>query len=123
MPLFQRRRNKGAAAEISEAVLGRPTRLVESDVNVNAAGTNILPNNPDRIFWEMVNNGVGEVRFSSQPGVLATGGSRLGADGGFASSSAKDDGEAVAYPQFGTPVGVACVVHVREILALAADEQ
>ena len=123
MPLFQRRKTKGAAAEIGEAVLGRPTRLVESDVNVNAAGVQLLANNPDRIFWEFLNNGAGEVRFSSLPTVAASGGRRLGADGGFASSSAKDDGEATGYSQFGTPVGVACVVHVTEILALAADEE
>lgn len=120
MPLGFGKKRGGAATQISEGGWGFPTRLAESDVNVNAAGIQILANNPDRVAWEIINNGAGGVRFSSLSNVAATGGRRLGADGGFASMNVRDDGEACVYAQFGTPEGVACSIHVTEIIALAA---
>lgn len=123
MPLGERVKRflrGGAALQISEGAWGYPTRLQETDVNVGVAGTitPLFANNPDRLAWEIINNGVAEVRYSSRRDVTSTTGRRLGADGGVSSMDVREDGEAVGYEQVAVSTGVACSVHVTEIIAL-----
>lgn len=91
------------AASASEKIFGFPTRLVEAPEGseLGLAATQIFLNNPDRVFWLVVNLGPGTVYIAYKRQVDATHGIRLGPLGGFASSKVDEDGEAVAYELFG----------------------
>ena len=87
------------AHEISLKRFGFPTRAVENPVTdtVKTTLTEILKNNPDRVFWLAVNLSDNEGYVALSEEVSDTHGIRLDAHGGYASMSAEEDGEAVAY--------------------------
>jgi len=96
---------------------GLRTRLAESDVSVTTTSIPLLGNNPNRLAWELVNNGVGRVDFTSNPPAVAGTKRPLGPSGGFATMEAQDDGEATGWAQFGISAGGTNVVHVTELVA------
>lgn len=105
------------AREVSEKRFGFPTRALENPV-VSSVGTSaieILRNNPDRVFWLVVNLSANTVYVALSEDVSATKGIRLDANGGFASFSAEEDGEAVAYAVHAIATGAASNIYVLEI--------
>lgn len=96
---------------------GLRTRLAESDVSVTTTAIQLLPNNPNRLAWEMVNNGIGRVDFTSKPPPVAGSSRPLGASGGFATMDAQDDGEATGWAQTGISAAGTNVVHITELIA------
>jgi len=105
------------AREFSLKRFGFPTRPVENPVvaEVSTTAAEILRNNPDRVFWIVVNLSANVVYVGLSGGVSATKGIRLDANGGFTSSSVEEDGEAVAYQVFAIATGAASAIYVLEI--------
>jgi len=105
------------AREFTLKRFGFPTRAVENPV-VAAVGTTaaeILKNNPDRVFFLVVNLSTNIVYVGLASDVSATKGIRLDANGGFVSFSVEEDGEAVAYQIFAIATGAASAIYVLEI--------
>ena len=105
------------AREVSVKRFGFPTRPVENPV-VNAVGVTVeevLKNNPDRVFWVIINLSGNTVYVALSEEVSAIRGIRLDAGGGWVSMSADEDGEAVAYSVFALATGAASAIYVLEI--------
>jgi len=105
------------AREFSLKRFGFPTRPVENPVaaTVGTTAAEILKNNPDRVFWLVVNLSVNVVYVSFGSDVGATKGIRLEANGGWASMSAEEDGEAVANQVYALATAAASAIYVLEI--------
>ena len=105
------------AREFSIKRFGFPTRAVENPVTdeLGASAKPVLKNNPDRVFWLVINLGanVGYAALSSDVG--ASKGIRLEAHGGWASMSAEEDGEAVGYEVFAVAPDGTSAIYVMEI--------
>lgn len=105
------------AAEISKAKLGFKTRPIVNPVaaTIGLTAAQVLRNNPDRIFWLVVNLGAGDVYLDLTSEVANTRGMYLSAGGGYASMQADVDGEAVSYEIYGIATIAANAVYVFEI--------
>ena len=105
------------AREFTLKRFGFPTRAVENPV-VAAVGTSavvILKNNPDRVFWLVVNLSTNVVYVALSEDVGDAKGIRLDANGGWASMSVEEDGEAVAYAVHAKATGAASAIYVLEM--------
>jgi hypothetical protein len=96
---------------------GLRTRLAESDVVVAQVAIALVGNNPNRLAWEFVNNGVNRVDFTSNRTLTAGNARPLGPTGGFAEMNAQEDGEAVGYQQLAISAAGNNSVHVTELIA------
>ena len=105
------------AREVSIKRFGFPTRAVENPV-VEVVGTDVaevLKNNPDRVFWLVINLSGNVVYVALSEDVSTTKGIRLDANGGWTSMSADEDGEAVAYTVYGVATAAASAIYVLAI--------
>ena len=105
------------AREFTLKRFGFPTRAVENPV-VAAVGTSaltVLRNNPDRVFWLVVNLSTNVVYVALARDVAATKGIRLDPNGGWTSMSVEEDGEAVAYEVFAKATGASSAIYVLEM--------
>ena len=105
------------AREFTLKRFGFPTRAVENPV-VAAVGTTadaVLRNNPDRVFFLVVNLSTNVVYVGLARDVGAAKGIRLDANGGWVSMSVEEDGEAVAYQIFAIATGAASAIYVLEM--------
>ena len=105
------------ARELSLKRFGFPTRAVENPVvdEVGVSAVTVLKNNPDRVFWLIVNLSGNVVYIALDRDVGASKGIRLDSNGGWASMSAEEDGEATAYQVFALATGAASAIYVLEI--------
>ena len=105
------------AREFTLKRFGFPTRAVENPVvaEVGTTAAEILKNNPDRVFFLVVNLSANTVYVGLASDVGATKGIQLDANGGFVSFSVEEDGEAVAYQIFAIATGAASAIYVLEI--------
>jgi len=105
-------------AEIpAEKRLGFPTKPKINPVTntVATSATEILRNNPNRIFWLVVNLSVNDGYIGWDNEVAATRGLPIAASGGFASCSVEEDGELVIYPVFAINLNAAGTYYIVEI--------
>lgn len=105
------------AREFTLKRFGFPTRAVENPV-VAAVGTSaltVLRNNPDRVFWLVVNLSSNVVYVALARDVSNTKGVRLEAHGGWVKMSVETDGEAVGYEVFAVATGAASAIYVLEM--------
>jgi len=79
--------------------MGFPTRLVINPVTdtVLTTATRLLTNNPDRIFWLIVNLSGNNGYLGWDTQVSSTRGLFIAANGGFVSAMIEEDGELVIY--------------------------
>jgi len=105
------------AREFTLKRFGFPTRPVENPVaaSVGTTAAEILKNNPDRVFWLVVNLSANVVYMGLSGDVSSTKGIRLDTNGGWASMSVEEDGEAVAYQVFAIASGAGSAIYVLEI--------
>jgi len=105
------------AREFTLKRFGFPTRAVENPViaSVGTTAAEILRNNPDRVFWLVINLSPNVVYGALSGDVSGSKGIRLDAYGGWASMSVEEDGEAVAYPVFAIATGADSAIYVLEI--------
>ena len=105
------------AREVSLKRFGFPTRAVENPViaAVETSVTEVLKNNPDRVFWLVVNLSVNTIYVALSEDVDTTKGIRLDPNGGYASMCAEEDGEAVAYAVYAKATAAGSAIYVLEI--------
>jgi len=111
-----------AAPEEIPAVrrLGFKTRLIVNPVTntVETMATEILRNNPDRIFWLIVNLSGNNGYIGWDREVSNTRGLLVAANGGYVSACIEEDGELVIYPVFAINLnasGTYMIVEVERI--------
>jgi len=111
-----------AAPELPPAAqkFGFKTRLVVNPVTdtILTTPTEILKNNPDRVYWLIVNLSAYDGYACWDREVSATKGILLPANGGYASASAQEDGELVIYPVYAvnlTAAGTWLIVEVERV--------
>jgi len=100
--------------------LGFKTRLNVNPVTATVAtsATEILRNNPDRIFWLIVNLSPNDGYAGWDREVSSTKGLLVPSNGGYVSASAEEDGELVIYPVFAVNLvaqGTWMIVEVERI--------
>lgn len=120
MPLFGRRR-LSAAERLSRSRLGFTTRLTEKEVIVGTSVVELMENNSNRLFWELVNRGVSAAFFSSKRDLTSTNARPLGPNGGFATAHVIDDGDVVTWAQYAIADFAGQSVHVTEIIAIGEE--
>ena len=105
------------AREFTLKRFGFPTRAVENPVvaEVGTSALTVLQNNPDRVFWLVVNLSTNIVYVALKSDVAATKGIRLDANGGWVSMSVEEDGEAVGYEVFAVATGEDSAIYVLEM--------
>ena len=105
------------AREFSLKRFAFPTRAVENPVisSIGTTAKEALKNNPDRVFWLIINLSGNTVYVALSEDVGATKGIRLDANGGYACMSAEEDGEAAAYEVYAVATGAASAIYVLEI--------
>jgi len=104
----------------ARAKTGFPTRLVINPVtnNVGTAATLILKNNPDRIFWLIVNLSGNDGYAGWDAQVSSTRGLLVPSNGGYVSASIEEDGELVIYEVYAilnVAAGTWMIVEVERI--------
>jgi len=108
-----------AAPEDIPAVkrLGFKTRLVINPVTETVAttATEILRNNPDRIFWLVVNLSGNNGYVGWDNAVSSTRGLLVAANGGFVSANIEEDGELVIYPVYAVNLNAAGTYMIVEV--------
>ena len=113
---------KGAAAQFTEERYKGPTTLREGTTPVATGATAILPNDPERLMWLMVNPVVnaGSLGFSRE--VTLAAGIPMAANGGIVSANVIEDAELIARAVYGIQdVAGATWYHV-EVLRVTALE-
>lgn len=103
------------AAEWSARWFGGPTRVKSRAVTVGTTPTQILGNNPKRVFWAALNRAVnsGAVDFDQE--VTEASGIPVGALAGGVSMSVQEDGEPVAWAVWGIQSGASGTWRVVEV--------
>jgi len=108
-----------AAPEEIPAVkrLGFKSRLVVNPVTdtVATTPTEILKNNPDRVFWLVVNLSGNNGYLGWDNAVSSTRGILVAANGGFASANIEEDGELVIYPVYAINLNAAGTYMIVEV--------
>jgi len=104
----------------AEKRLGFKTRLVVNPVTdtVGTTATPILQNNPDRIFWLIVNLSGNNGYVGWDNAIGSTRGLLVAANGGFVSACIEEDGELVIYPVYAINLnasGTYMIVEVERI--------
>lgn len=87
--------------EVAKERFKRPTTIRERVVSVATSATEILNNNPRRVFWMVCNRHTANGAIGFSPQVSFDTGLLLAANGGVASMTAEEDGEAVGYAVYG----------------------
>lgn len=85
------------ASEISGKRFGGPTRVNSKVVPVGTTSTQLMENNPRRVFWMAINRGVNNAAWDWDPTFTFANGGLLGAAGGYVSAEVDEDGESVAW--------------------------
>lgn len=96
----------------------RNTVRQETVVSVGVARVTLIRNDPNRLFWNAINEGANDVRLSTDPNITATSGWLLPAGGGVISMFWEQDGEGVGYEVFAIAVAGANDVRVAEVKTL-----
>jgi len=102
----------------AEEKLGFPTRPIINPVtnSVATTATLVLQNNPDRIFWLVINLSSNKGYVGWDKDVASTRGIPIAANGGYVSCSVEEDGELVIYPVWAindTASGTYYIVEIR----------
>lgn len=106
----------GALSQISEAYFGGPTRQIFREVTVATTVTELLPENPDRLAWAVMNRSANFGAFGFRRDVTTATGFRLGAATGFASKDYRTDGETAGYAVFALNDTLAGTWVVEEVI-------
>jgi len=104
--------------EIASARFQAPNRMVERTVAVGTTVATVLPENPRRLMWVIMNRATNAGAIGFTPGVSFADGLLLGADGSSVSMSVDEDGEAVGYAVYGLLSSGSGTFYVLEVIAL-----
>lgn len=95
---------------------GGKTYLQEKVFSLTTNLDVLLPNNPNRVFWAMINEGSFDVRLSTDPTITNTSGWLLAASGGAITMDWSIDGESVGYAIYGRSASAPEFVRIREVI-------
>lgn len=109
---------KRSLAELVRERFGGDTTARETVISVDTSRTRLVPNNPNRFRWMLINEGGNDVRVSIDPNLTASSGWLLPANGGVLEMNWWDDGSVVGAELFGFASGAASNVRVLEELRL-----
>lgn len=104
------------AAEFAQARFGGPTRVQSTTMTLTTAWVQVLPSNPRRVFWTVINRGVVNAAIDTELSSTFANGILLGAAGGYASMDVLEDGESVAWPLFGGTESGTAVLRLVEVM-------
>lgn len=112
----ERQKARSPASEIAWKLFGGTTTYRESLVIVGTSGTEIVKNDPNRIFLYISNTASnnGTVRFS--PEITSGIGVPLTPTGGYASWSIREDGDATIQAVYGVAAVAGSVWYVYEVV-------
>jgi len=101
----------------AEKRLGFPTRPTINPVtnSVATTATKILNNNPDRIFWLVINLSVNKGYVGWDGEVASTKGVPIAPSGGYVSCTVEEDGELVIYEVWAVNENAAGTYYIVEI--------
>jgi len=101
----------------ARAKVGFPSRPVINPVTNTVATTPtlILKNNPDRIYWLIVNLSPNDGYAGWDPTVSPTRGMLIPANGGYASASIEEDGELVIHEVYAVNLNAVGTWYIVEI--------
>jgi len=101
----------------AEKKLGFPTRPIINPVTatVDTKATKVLNNNPDRIFWLVINLSLNKGYVGWDSEVSSTKGIPIGASGGYVSCNVEEDGELVIYEVYAINENAQGTYYVVEI--------
>jgi len=101
----------------AEMKLGYPTRPIINPVTatVLTTATLVLRNNPDRIFWLVINLSVNKGYAGWDTEVASTKGIPLAANGGYVSCNIEEDGELVIHEVYAINENAQGTYYVVEI--------
>lgn len=113
------REYKGSTAYlVASQKLYVPSTLVERTVTVTDAITEIIHNNPRRLFWQICNRGSVPVYFGFSSNTTAGNGFVLDVNGATASMSIDEDGEGVGYSVYALTASGEATVRIMEVYTL-----
>lgn len=104
------------AAEWAARWFGGPTTSKVSNVVIAITPTRVLPNNPRRVFWQVINRASTNISLGFDNSVTVIGGIPLAPSAGFASMAVQEDGEAVSYEIVGISDTAGASINVFEVL-------
>jgi hypothetical protein len=104
------------AALWSAKWFGGPTRIQESRPIIQLTPTRILPNNPRRLFYQVINRSAANVSAGFDNSVTVANGIPLAPGAGFMSLAVQEDGEAVAWEVLGIADVAASALYVLEVI-------
>lgn len=104
------------AYDVAVKRFGAPIRMVERNVALGVAPVVILPNNPRRVHWQIINLSGLLVYVSWAIQTVAGDAIPIVAAGGLASMAVEEDGEAVGYALYGQSPGGAANLHILEVM-------
>ncbi len=103
---------------LSDKRFGGHTTYTERTVTLSTNVARILANNPNRVFWSIINLDTNDFRFNNDPVISAADGWVVPANGGVAIMSWEDEGEVVGYDVYARAVAGTCYVRIREVYRL-----
>lgn len=95
---------------------GGKTYLQERVFNMTTNLDVLLPNNPNRVFWAIINEGANDVRLSTDPTITNSSGWLLPAAGGVIIMFWESDGESVGYAIYGRCSVSPNNIRIREVI-------
>lgn len=102
--------------DLSYKRFGGSTYPREKVQSVPITRIDLLPNDPNRVYWRLINEGINDVRVSTAPDVSATSGWLLQNSGGMIEMTFEDDGETVGYTLYAIANGGAANVRSVEVV-------
>lgn len=97
---------------------GGRTTYTERTVTLSTSVTRILANNPNRIFWSIINEDTNDFRFNNDPVISAADGWLVPSAGGVVIFSWEDEGEVTGYEVYARAVAGTCYIRIREVFRL-----
>lgn len=104
--------------ELVIKVLGGRTFIRERVVLCGVTRTSLMPNNPNRLAWAIINEGAYDATIANDPNMTTTSGWFLPQGGGVISAIYLEDGESVGLEVFGAGRSSNVNVRVREVIRL-----
>lgn len=106
------------AYKVTEKLFGTRLQLVDRTITLGATVTEILPNNPRRVGWVIVNRDISPIAIGFNRQITYDTGIIIGSNGGTATMHVTEDGECTSYSVYGLSATGLAPVYVVEVIGL-----
>ena len=107
--------SKSPLSELSKARYSGNTIVQERAASVGTARVEILPNNPNRLSWDIINTSLIDIRVSSNPNLTMTTGFLLAPSGGVMGMDFQEDGDGAGYGIYAIASAAGASIWIREV--------